>query len=386
MTNPKDTKPETKIVQAGIGTDPAHGSVPPPLYLSSTYLWPNPSEKGEYDYGRTNNPNRDILAGALTELDGGAGAVVTSSGMSAVDLVLNLITADDLVIAPHDCYGGTHRLLTHRAAQGRIRVAFVDQSDAAALAAALKEKPALVFIETPSNPLMRVVDVKAICAAAKTAGAISVVDNTFLTPLRLKPLALGADIALQSTTKYINGHSDIIGGCVVAKSEDHAERLAWWANAAGVTASAFDCHQTLRGLRTLALRLDAAEANALAIAKFLEAQTAVERVNYPGLRSDPGHELVYTQQSGPGAMLSFEIKGGLEAATQFCKSLNIFQLAASLGGVESLICLPETMTHRGMEETARREAGISESLLRLSVGIESESDLLADLEQAIESL
>jgi len=381
MTNPKDTKPETKIVQAGIGTDPAHGSVPPPLYLSSTYLWPNPSEKGEYDYGRTNNPNRDILAGALTELDGGAGAVVTSSGMSAVDLVLNLINAEDLVIAPHDCYGGTHRLLTHRAAQGRIRVAFVDQSDAAALAKALAEKPALVLIETPSNPLMRVVDVKAICAAAKTAGAISVVDNTFLTPLRLKPLALGADIALQSTTKYINGHSDIIGGCVVAKSEDHAERLAWWANAAGVTASAFDCHQTLRGLRTLALRLDAAEANAIAIAKFLETQETVERVHYPGLQSSPDHALVQAQQSGPGAMLSFEIKGGLEATTQFCQSLNIFRLAASLGGVESLICLPETMTHRGMEESARREAGISESLLRLSVGIESESDLLADLSQ-----
>jgi len=286
------TDSKTKIVQAGIGSDPAYGSVPPPLYLSSTYLWTSPSEKGEYDYGRTNNPNRDILAQALTELDGGAGAVVTSSGMSAVDLALNLINADELVIAPHDCYGGTHRLLTHRAAQGRIRVAFVDQSDAAALAKALANKPALVFIETPSNPLMRVVDVKAI------------------------------DIALQSTTKYINGHSDIIGGCVVAKSETRTEKLAWWANAAGVTASAFDCHQTLRGLRTLALRLDAAEANALAIAKFLETQNAVKHVYYPGLKSDAGYELTQTQQSGPGAMLSFEIKGGLEAATKFCQSLN----------------------------------------------------------------
>jgi len=386
MTDSKDTTAETKIVQAGIGDDPAHGSVPPPLYLSSTYLWPNPSEKGEYDYGRTNNPNRDILGNALNELDGGAGCVVTSSGMSAIDLVLNLINADDLVIAPHDCYGGTHRLLTHRAAQGRIRVLFVDQSDDSALLAALAKTPALVFIETPSNPLMRVVDVKAICAATKAAGAIAVVDNTFLTPLRLKPLELGADIALQSTTKYINGHSDIIGGCVVAKSENHAERLAWWANAAGVTASAFDCHQTLRGLRTLALRLDAAEANALAIAKFLETQDAVKHVHYPGLRSDPGHELVHAQQSGPGAMLSFEIKGGLKAAAQFCQSLDIFKLAASLGGVESLICLPETMTHRGMEENARREAGISESLLRLSVGIESESDLLADLKQGFSSV
>ena len=374
------TDPKTKIVQAGIGTDPAHGSVPPPLYLSSTYLWPNPSEKGEYDYGRTNNPNRDILAGALTELDGGAGAVVTSSGMSAVDLVLNLINAEYLVIAPHDCYGGTHRLLTHRAVQNRIRVKFVDQTDAKALAKALKKKPALVLIETPSNPLMRVVDVKAICTAAKAAGAITVVDNTFLTPLRLRPLDLGADIALQSTTKYINGHSDIIGGCVVAKSAAHLEQLAWWANAAGVTASAFDCQQTLRGLRTLALRLDAAEKNALAIAKYLEAQDAVTQVYYPGLESDAGYDLTRKQQSGAGSMLSFEVKGGLEAATRFCNALNIFGLAASLGGVESLICLPETMTHRGMDKKARRAAGISDSLLRVSIGIESESDLLADLE------
>ena len=305
--------------------------------------------------------------------------------MSAIDLTLNLIKADDLVIAPHDCYGGTHRLLTHRAAQKRIRVKFVDQTDGAAYAAALKEKPALVFIETPSNPLMRVVDVKAICLAAKAAGAITVVDNTFLTPLRLRPLDLGADIALQSTTKYINGHSDIIGGCVVAKTAEHVEQLAWWANAAGVTASAFDCHQTLRGLRTLALRLDAAEKNALAIAKFLETQDAVTRVYYPGLRSDPGHTLVHAQQSGPGAMLSFEVKGGLGAATRFCETLKIFGLAASLGGVESLICLPETMTHRGMEETARRAAGISDSLLRVSVGIESESDLIADLSTGFSS-
>lgn len=374
------TDPKTKLVQAGIGHDPAHGSVPPPLYLSSTYLWPSPSEKGEYDYGRTNNPNRDILAQALTELDGGAGAVVTSSGMSAIDLCLNLIKADDLVIAPHDCYGGTHRLLTHRAAQGRIRVEFVDQSDETALTTALTKSPKLVMIESPSNPLMRVVDVRKICEAAKAVGAITVVDNTFLTPLRMKPLALGADIALQSTTKYINGHSDIIGGCVVAKSADHAEQLAWWANAAGVTASAFDCHQTLRGLRTLALRLDAAESNALAIAKLLSGHKGVEAVYYPGLRSDPGHELVHAQQSGPGAMLSFEIKGRLNAATTFCQSLEIFKLAASLGGVESLICLPETMTHRGMAEAARRKAGIGDNLLRLSVGIESQSDLLGDLE------
>ena len=234
------TDPKTKLVQSQIGTDPSHGSIPPPLYMSSTYLWPNPSEKGEYDYGRTNNPNRDGLAQTLAELDGGAGAVITSSGMSAIDLTLNLLDADDLIIAPHDCYGGTHRLFTHRHQQGRIKVEFVDQSDERALNAALAKKPKLVFIETPSNPLMRVVDVQKICKAAKAAGALSVVDNTFLTALRLRPLDLGADITVQSTTKYINGHSDIIGGCIVAKSADLAETLAWWANCTGVTASAFD--------------------------------------------------------------------------------------------------------------------------------------------------
>ena len=379
------TDPKTKLVQSQIGTDPAHGSVPPPLYMSSTYLWPNPSEKGAYDYGRTNNPNRDGLAQTLAELDGGAGAVITSSGMSAIDLTLNLLDADDLILAPHDCYGGTHRLFTHRAKQNRLRVEFVDQSDEGALNAALAKRPKLVFIETPSNPLMRVVDVQKICKAAKAAGALSVVDNTFLTALRLRPLDLGADITVQSTTKYINGHSDIIGGCVVAKSADLAETLAWWANCTGVTASAFDCYQTLRGLRTLSLRLDAAEANAIAIAEFLQTQTTVKAVYSPALPSHPQSDIIKAQQSGPGPMLSFELEN-LEAATKFCSALNIFKLAASLGGVESLICLPETMTHRGMEETARREAGISEGLLRLSVGIEAKSDLIADLVKGFSSI
>jgi len=365
------TDPKTKLVQSQIGTDPAHGSVPPPLYMSSTYLWPNPSEKGEYDYGRTNNPNRDGLAQTLAELDGGAGAVITSSGMSAIDLTLNLMNAGDLILAPHDCYGGTHRLFTHRHQQGRIKVEFVDQSDEIALKHALAKGPKLVFIESPSNPLMRVVDVQKICKAAKTAGALTIVDNTFLTALRLRPLDLGADITVQSTTKYINGHSDIIGGCVVAKSADHAETLAWWANCAG--------------LRTLSLRLEAAEANAVAIAEFLQDQPGVKAVYSPALSAHPQAAIIKAQQSGPGPMLSFEVET-LDAATKFCRALKIFKLAASLGGVESLICLPETMTHRGMEESARRLAGISEGLLRLSVGIEAKSDLIADLAKGFSCL
>ena len=387
MTDKKnDLSPRTKTVQAEIGTDKAYGSVPPALYLSSTYRWPSVAQKGEYDYGRSNNPNRDGLSNVLASLEGGAGAVITSSGMAAIDLVFNLLNTDDLIVAPHDCYGGTHRLLTHRAQQGRMRVEFVDQGDSKALALAIANKPKLVLIETPSNPLMRLVDIAAISKSAKAVGAIVMVDNTFLSPARQRPIALGADIVVHSTTKYLNGHSDIVGGAVVAKTAELAEQLAWWANCIGVTGAAFDSYQTLRGLRTLALRMDAAEGNAKAIAKMLSKHKAVSKVFYPGLRSDPGYKLMKAQQDGPGAMLSFELKGGGEAAVKLAESVALFQLAASLGGVESLICQPSTMTHRGMEETARLEAGITDSLLRLSVGIEDEQDLINALQQGLSSI
>ncbi len=382
----KDLSPRTKTVQAEIGTDTAYGSVPPALYLSSTYRWPSVAHKGEYDYGRTNNPNRDGLSHVLSALEDGAGAVITSSGMAAIDLVFNLLSVDDLILAPHDCYGGTHRLLTHRAKQGRLRVEFVDQGDAKALTAAMANNPKLVLIETPSNPLMRIVDIAKITKAAKAVEALVMVDNTFLSPARQRPLALGADIVVHSTTKYLNGHSDIVGGAVVAKSAEHVEALEWWANCIGVTGAAFDSYQTLRGLRTLALRMDAAEGNALAIAKMLKKHKAVSKVYYPGLRSDPGYKLMKAQQDGPGAMLSFELKGGCEAAVALAENVALFQLAASLGGVESLICQPSTMTHRGMEETARLEAGITDSLLRLSVGIEAEADLIKALEQGLSAI
>ncbi len=380
----------TKTVQAEIGTDKAYGSVPPPLYLSSTYVWPSVDEKGEYDYGRTNNPNRDGLARALTALEGGpengVGAVITSSGLAAIDLVFNLLGVDDLILAPHDCYGGTHRLLTHRAKQGRLRVEFVDQGDAAALQAAMERRPKLVLIETPSNPLMRLVDIAAICSAATAVGALTMVDNTFLSPVRQTPLALGADIVVHSTTKYLNGHSDIVGGAVIAKTTEMAEKLAWWANCIGVTGAAFDSYQTLRGLRTLSLRMDAAERNAVAIAKMLDGHKAVSKVYYPGLKSDAGYALMQKQQSGPGAMLSFELAGGGEAAAVLAQNLSLFALAASLGGVESLICQPSTMTHRGMEEAARIEAGITDALLRVSVGIEDEQDLIKALKVGLSAI
>lgn len=372
------TSPTTKLVQSGIGWDPAFGAVVPPLYMSSTYVWPeaNVASKGPYDYGRTNNPNRDLLSQALAELDGGAGAVVTSSGMAAIDLVLNLLPAGAHVIAPHDCYGGTYRLLTARHEQGQIRCDFIDQGDLDIVRATLTDETAMIFIETPSNPLMRLTDVRTLCDLTRAAGALSVVDNTFLSPLRQQPLSLGADMALQSTTKYLNGHSDVVGGVVVAKTDALAERLAWWANAAGLTGSPFDSYQTLRGLRTLALRVNAAEANAKALVTYLRRHKRVTDVYFP----DDG--LALQQQSGPGAMLSFRVSGGADAAAKLMKHVQLFRLAASLGGVESLICQPATMTHRGMAPKARKEAGLDETLIRISTGIEAIEDQIEALEAA----
>ena len=361
---------------------PAFKSVAPPLYTSSTYLWPSVEEKGPYDYGRSNNPNREGLARALAVLEGGEHAVITSSGMSGIDLCLNLIHAEDLIIAPHDCYGGTHRLLTHRAKQGRIRVLFIDQSDPEALHAALDEKPKMVLIETPSNPLMRLVDIKKIAQLSKASGAIVVADNTFLSPVRQTPLALGCDIVIHSTTKYLNGHSDVVGGAVITKTQAQGEKLDWWANCAGVTGSPFDSWQTLRGLRTLSARMDIQERNAMAIAKFLKKHKSIKEIYYPGLKSDPNHKLMKAQQSGPGAMLSFEVENP-DVAAQCLNTIELFQLAASLGGVESLICQPSTMTHRGMEENARIKAGITDNLLRLAVGMEAENDLIKALRHSL---
>ncbi|NNE57331.1 MAG: cystathionine gamma-synthase [Hellea sp.] len=377
---------QTRLVQAGIGEDPQTGSVATPLHTSSTYIWKDIETKGEFDYGRTKNPTRELLTRALVELEGGVGGEIVNSGMAAIDLCLNLLDANDLIIAPHDCYGGTHRLFTHRAFQNRIRVEFVDQSDEAALDVALTHNPKMVFIETPSNPLMRIVDVAAIAKAAKAVGALSVCDNTFLSPVRQKPLALGCDIVIHSNTKYINGHSDVVGGCVIANSEELTERLRWWANCAGLTGAPFDSWLTLRGMRTLPARMDIQEANAGKLATFLDGHNQVEKTYYPGLKCHPQFDLAAQQQFGPGAMLSFEIKGDLATAKSFLSGLELFQLAASLGGTESLICQPAIMTHAGMAPEARQNAGIKDNLIRVSVGMENIDDLLADFTQSFSKI
>jgi cystathionine gamma-synthase len=375
--------PCTRAVRAGIESDSQHGAVVPPLHLSTNYTFAGFGRKRKYDYSRSGNPTRDQLADALADLEQGVGAVVTSSGMAAVALVLELVPAGGLVVAAHDCYGGTWRLLDAWAKKGRFRVQFADLTDPAKLVEALAHKPDLVWVETPSNPLLRITDVRRVAQAARAVGARCVVDNTFLSPVLQQPLALGADIVVHSTTKYINGHSDVVGGAVIAKDEDTAQQLGWWANCLGLTGAPFDSFLTLRGLRTLAPRLRAHEENAAAIVELLDAHPAVQRVYWPGLRDHPGHALAQQQQSGFGAMLSFKLDGGLDAIEAFLEGLQYFSLAESLGGVESLIAHPATMTHASMAPEARRTAGIGDALLRVSAGIEDAGDLCADLDAAL---
>lgn len=374
----------TRAVRAAVDADPVFGAVMPPIHLSSTYSFAGLGGKRRYDYTRTANPTRDQLAAAIAALEEGAGAVVTASGMAAVALVLELLQPGDRLLAPHDAYGGTHRLFAAWAAKRRFELEVLDYHAEGALERALSRPARLVWVETPSNPLLRITDIAAVCRLAHAAGALVAVDNTFLSPALQQPLLLGADLVVHSTTKYLNGHSDVVGGAVVARDPGLLEPLAWWANAIGLTGAPFDAFLTLRGLRTLEARMRIHEHNAARIAARLAAHPAVARVHYPGLPSHPGHALAARQQKGFGAILSFELVGGLEAARALVSGLRHFTLAESLGGVESLICHPFSMTHAAMPEEARRAAGITEGLLRLSVGIEAIEDLLADLHLALD--
>ena len=382
MTCPPEVRPCTTAARHGVDSDPTHGAVMPPLYLSSNYSFDGLEGKRRYDYTRSGNPTRDVLAETLARLEGGCGAVVTATGMAAVDLALCSLEPGDLLIAPHDLYGGTHRLLCARARRGHFEVAFVDQNDRAALDAALARGPKLILIETPSNPLMRVVDVADLCARAHAVGCKAAVDNTFLSPALQQPIALGADLVIHSTTKYINGHSDVVGGCVVAKDPADLEQLTWWANCLGVTGAPFDAWLTLRGVRTLFARIERQQATAGRIADWLAVHPAVKAVHYPGLKSHPGHAVAARQQRGFGAMLSFEL-ADIEAVRRMVDGLAVFTLAESLGGVESLVAHPALMTHAAMTPEARATAGITDGLLRLSVGLEHAEDLLADLSAAL---
>lgn len=375
----------TAAVRAGIDRDTAFGAVTPPLVLSSNFSFAGFNEKRQYDYTRSGNPTRDLLGEALAELEGGAGGVVTATGMGAITLLLHaLLKPGDRLVVPHDGYGGSWRLFNALARKGAFELITADLTDPRALTDALASDPTVVWIETPSNPLLRITDLRFVIEAAKAKGAVTVVDNTFLSPALQQPIAFGADYVVHSTTKYINGHSDVVGGAVVAREAEAHQQLVWWANALGLTGSPFDAFLTLRGLRTLDARLRAHQENTQALVSLLDAHPAVRVVHYPGLESHPGHAIAARQQEGFGAMLSVELDGGVDAVRAFLDGLQCFTLAESLGGVESLVAHPATMTHAAMSPEAREAAGIGDGLLRLSVGIEHVDDLVADIAAALE--
>jgi len=384
LIRPRPADQVTRTVRAGLESDEITGAVVPPIHLTSTFAFRGFGEKRRYDYTRSGNPTRDLLGEAIAELELGVGAVVTATGMAAITLVGYLIPVGARIVAPHDCYGGTYRLFEAWRRRGERQVEFIDFGDPAAVKAALAKPAALLWIETPSNPLLRITDIEQFAALGHAAGALVVVDNTFLSPAWQQPLTLGADLVVHSTTKYLNGHSDVVGGAVVARSEEMHEQLIWWANCLGITGAPFDSYLTLRGLRTLHARLEHHGRNAASLAEWLVTQPGVKRVYFPGLASHPGHEIARRQQSGFGAIVSLELEGGHEAVRAFCAELSCFSLAESLGGVESLIAHPASMTHAAMDPAARLKAGLADGLIRLSIGIEALEDLRADLAAGLE--
>lgn len=377
----------TIAARAGIAQDTAHAAVVPPLYLTSTYELKAFKQPSSYDYSRSNNPTRDLLAEALAELEGGVKAIITSTGMSACLLALQLLTPDDTLVIPHDCYGGSYRLFFNLAQRKRAFNLLVVNFQQAGWDKQIQAvKPKMIWLETPSNPLLQITDIRAVSELAKAIHALVVVDNTFLSPILQQPLELGADIVVHSTTKYINGHSDIVGGVLIVKSQQLGDEFKWWANCLGITGAPFDCYMTLRGLRTLEPRLRLQQENTGRIIDFLAQQPLVSKVYYPGLPQHPGHTIAKSQQSGFGAMCSFDLAADEALLPVFFSALRLFTLAQSLGGIESLVCHPGTMTHASMDAQAQKTAGIGATLIRLSVGIENAEDLIADLQQAFDAV
>lgn len=377
----------TIAVRGGLNTDEQYGSVVPVITPSTCFRYQEFAKPREFDYARKTNPSRRLVEETVAKLEGGVDAILTNCGMSAIHLIsIALLTPNDLVIAPHDCYGGSYRLFNSLSQRGYFKANFVDQSNQIALKEALCLKPKLVLIETPSNPLLRVVDIQEIAKQAHEVGALVLVDNTFMTPILQKPLELGADIVTHSCTKFLNGHSDLLAGILVFKDQKLATDVLWWANNIGTLTSSFDSYLLLRGLRTLAARVTLQQINAQKVVEFLVNHPKIAKVYHPSLPSNLGHEIAKKQQKGFGSLLSFELINKPNAMPKFLKALNIFTLAQSMGGVESLICHPATMTHSGITAEARKIAGISDQLLRISVGLEDVSDLLADLEQALTTI
>jgi cystathionine beta-lyase/cystathionine gamma-synthase len=372
----------TRAVHAGHVPDPLAGAVMPPIYQTSTYVQDGLGRHKGYEYARTRNPTREALERNVAALEGGRHGFAFGSGLAAVDAIMKLLSADDHVVCGENVYGGTHRQMTRIWERLGLRFSFVDGGDAEAVAAAVTPQTRLVYAETPTNPMMRVCDLAATSTIARDAGAVFVVDNTFATPCFQHPLALGADLVLHSTTKYLNGHSDMVGGLVVTSRDDLAERLAFIQNSSGAVPGPFDCWLALRGIKTLPLRMRAHDANGRRIAEWLDGHPRVDRVYYPGLPSHPQHELACRQMSGFGGMMSLEL-GDAAYARRVVEGTRVFALAESLGGVESLIGHPASMTHASVPPELRQKMGLTDSLVRLSVGIEDVEDLIEDLDRAL---
>ena len=374
---------ETRCVHVGVDKDSTFLSATTPIYTTSTFRWDDLKSHRGFDYTRSGNPTRKALEENLAALEGGIDCRATSTGMSAIAATMHLFQPGDHIIAGHDIYGGTYRLFDSVFRKMGIEFSFVRMGDPEKVRQAMTAKTKCVWIETPSNPLLNIVDIAAICEVARQGNAISIADNTFLSPYLQRPFEHGCDIVVHSTTKYLNGHSDVVGGCVITRQKEHAEKISYIVNALGLACSPFDAWLVLRGVKTLGPRMEAHQRGAMIVAKFLQAHPRVAHVYYPGLSDHPQHALAQRQQSGFGAMLSFDVKGGRPFVEQVLSKLRMFQLAESLGGVESLIEYPDTMSHASMNESARREAGITDSTLRVSVGIEHPDDLVADFEQAL---
>ena len=372
----------TRAVHAGIAPDPLAGAVMPPIYQTSTYIQDGLGRHKGYEYARTRNPTRETLERNVAALEGGRHGFAFGSGLAAVDAVLKLLSAGDHVVCGENVYGGTHRQMTHIWARLGLSFTFVDAGHTETVAGAVTPRTRIVYAETPTNPMLRLCDLAALGAIAKRAGALFVVDNTFATPCFQRPLEFGADLVLHSTTKYLNGHSDMVGGMLVTSRDDLAERLAFIQNSTGAVPGPFDCWLALRGIKTLPLRMRAHDANGRRIAEWLERRAGVQRVYYPGLPSHPQHELACRQMSGFGGMLSLEL-GDAARARRVVERTRVFALAESLGGVESLIGHPASMTHASVPPELRQKMGLSDSLVRLSVGIEDVEDLIEDLDQAL---
>jgi cystathionine gamma-synthase/cystathionine gamma-lyase len=374
---------ETLAVHAGYEPDPIHGAVMPPVVMASTFAQPEPGKPLKYDYSRSGNPTRSALEAALAALEGGARGFAFASGCAAATTLLHTLKPGDHVISGDDVYGGTFRLFDKVMKPFGLESSFVDLGDLSKLEAAFRPTTRFVWFETPTNPTLKLADISAISAIAKGRGVRVLVDNTFASPVLQRPLALGADVVLHSTTKYINGHSDVVGGALITSDAELCERIAFFQNAIGGVPSPMDCYLVMRGLKTLPLRMHAHVAGASELAKRLAAHRGVRKVHYPGLASHPQYELAQRQMSGPGGMISVELESDLQGSRRFLQALRIFALAESLGGVESLAEHPALMTHASIPADNRKALGISDSLVRLSVGIEHVEDLWCDLETAL---